>query len=98
MNEETKGEGKHITPLRAIRLKCLDCCCGSSAEVSECPCEDCSLYAFRFGKNPNVKLSDEERERRSRMARENLAFSQQIKTAEFVGDEDGKGNRKDELR
>ena len=98
LNEETKGEGKHITPLRAIRAKCLDCCCGSPAEVSECPCADCSLYQFRFGKNPNVKLSEEERERRSRMARENLAFSQQIKTAVFVGDEDGKGNRKDELR
>ena len=68
MNEEVKGESKHITPLRAIRMKCLDCCCGSNVEVSECPCEYCSLWVFRFGKNPNVKLSDEERERRSRMA------------------------------
>lgn len=88
MSDETKGEGKHITPLRAIRMKCLDCCCGSSMEVSECPCVDCSLYPFRFGKNPNVKLSDEERERRSRMARENLAFTNSIKSATVVG-EDG---------
>lgn len=83
MNEE-----RHVTPLKAIRLKCLDCCCGSSVEVSECPCGDCSLWVFRFGKNPNVRLSDEERERRSRMARENLAFTQQIKTANLVGADD----------
>lgn len=91
MSEETKGDGKHITPLRAIRAKCLDCCCGSPAEVSDCPCVDCSLWAFRFGKNPNVKLSDEERERRSRMARENLAFTQKIKTADFMEAGNGKG-------
>lgn len=85
LNEEQE---KHITPLKAIRLKCLDCCCGSSNEVSECPCEDCSLWAFRFGKNPNVKLSDEERERRSRMARENLAFTNNVKSARVIADGD----------
>ena len=44
---------KHITPLRAIRFKCLDCCCGNSYEVKMCACENCSLYPFRLGKNPN---------------------------------------------
>ena len=39
-------------PVKAIRAKCLDCCCGSSAEVKLCSCEDCSLHPFRFGKNP----------------------------------------------
>lgn len=81
MNEETKRN----TPIKAIRLKCLDCCCNSSDEVAQCPCEDCSLYPYRFGKNPYVRLSDEERERRSRQARENLAFSQHIKSTEVVG-------------
>ena len=42
-----------MTPLKAIRLKCLDCCCGQAKEVKLCPCESCSLYLFRFGKNPN---------------------------------------------
>ena len=79
MNEE-----KRLTPIRAIRAKCIDCCCGSSQEVELCPCTDCPLYIFRFGKNPNVKLSDEERERRSRQARENLLFSQHIKQAEVI--------------
>lgn len=61
----------HTTPLKAIRLKCLDCCIGSSNEVELCPCRDCPLWMFRFGKNPNIQLSDEERERRARVGREN---------------------------
>jgi len=89
LNEETKGEGKKMTPLRAIRAKCLDCVLGSSVEVQLCPMEKrCALWPFRFGKNPNVVLSDEERERRSRVARENLAFSKRIKETEFVSTED----------
>ena len=76
--------GKRNTPIKAIRLKCLDCCCGSSDVVAQCPCDDCSLHPYRFGKNPYVKLSDEERERRSKQARENLAFSQHIKQAEVI--------------
>lgn len=39
-------------PVKAIREKCLDCCCGSSKEVSACALEDCSLHPFRYGKNP----------------------------------------------
>ena len=44
-----------MTPVKAIRAKCLDCCCGSFAEVKACPCVNCSLYPFRLGKNPNCK-------------------------------------------
>ena len=46
-------EEKRITPLKAIRLKCLDCCCGSAHEVKLCTAEKCPLYLFRLGKNPN---------------------------------------------
>lgn len=73
MNLETKGEGKKLTPLRAIRAKCLDCMCGSSQEVQLCPSNGCSLWAFRLGKNPNIVLSDEERERRAERGRANAA-------------------------
>lgn len=44
---------KKITPVRAIRLKCLDCCCGNPYEVKLCPVEHCALYPYRHGKNPN---------------------------------------------
>ena len=54
-----------LTPIKAIRAKCLDCCCGSAREVELCPILDCSLYPYRFGKNPNIKLSDEQRARRA---------------------------------
>jgi len=46
-------EEKRITPLKAIRFKCLDCCCGSAHEVKLCTAETCPLYLFRLGKNPN---------------------------------------------
>ena len=42
-----------LTPVKAIRAKCIDCCGGSSFEVKECPIKDCSLYPYRLGKNPN---------------------------------------------
>jgi hypothetical protein len=52
----TKDGKPHIyPPLKAIRRKCLDCCCGSSHEVDLCPVTDCSLYPYRLGKNPNRK-------------------------------------------
>lgn len=42
-----------LTPLKAIRQKCLECSCGSFNEVKLCPITDCALYDFRLGKNPN---------------------------------------------
>lgn len=44
-----------ITPMKAIRLKCLDCCNGSSNEVKECQIDKCPLYRYRFGHNPARK-------------------------------------------
>lgn len=43
---------KKITPLRAIRLKCLDCCVGSANEVKLCGAVNCPLFEWRFGKYP----------------------------------------------
>lgn len=45
-------EEKRITPMKAIRLKCLDCCCGSSNEVKLCTVSSCPLHPFREGRNP----------------------------------------------
>ena len=44
-----------MTPMKAIRAKCLDCCCGSAKEVKLCTATQCSLYNFRDGHNPNIK-------------------------------------------
>ena len=59
-------EDKQITsPLKAIRAKCLDCCCDQITEVKLCTESDCPLHPFRFGRNPfrtKRELTDEQRE------------------------------------
>lgn len=44
-----------LSPLKAIRAKCLDCMCDAPMEVRLCPCTDCPLYPYRMGHNPNRK-------------------------------------------
>ena len=44
---------KNATPLRAIRLKCLDCCAGQAREVRLCPAKDCPLWNYRSGHKPD---------------------------------------------
>ena len=46
---------KQLTPLKAIRAKCLDCMCGQYTEVKLCPSEGCPLYNFKMGRNPARK-------------------------------------------
>ncbi|MFA6599827.1 MAG: hypothetical protein WC352_02450 [Candidatus Omnitrophota bacterium] len=46
---------KNLTPLKAIRKKCLECSCFSPKEVRLCPITDCALYEYRFGHNPARK-------------------------------------------
>lgn len=41
-----------LTPMKAIRAKCIDCMCGNKAEVRRCPCENCPLWPFRTGHRP----------------------------------------------
>jgi hypothetical protein len=53
-----------LTPMKAIRAKCLDCSGGSSHEVKLCACQDCPLYPFRLGTPAWKKreVTDEQRE------------------------------------
>ncbi len=41
---------ERITRAKAIRLKCIDCCCGNTAEVRKCTVEHCPLWRYRMGK------------------------------------------------
>ena len=53
------------TPIKAIRAKCIDCCCFQPKEVRLCTAVNCPLHPFRFGKNPYRKvreMNDEERQ------------------------------------
>jgi len=40
---------ERLTRGKAIRMKCLDCCCGNSAEVRRCHIKDCPLWRYRMG-------------------------------------------------
>ncbi len=72
MNEQnvtTKGEGRKLggypmvseqirplTPIPAIRAKCLECSCGSRTEVRICEITKCPLWHYRMGKRPKRGL------------------------------------------
>ena len=49
---QKRGKRLKLTRSKAIRLKCLDCCCGSANEVKLCTCDSCPLFPYRFGHNP----------------------------------------------
>ena len=61
--DSEKNEETITSPIKAIRAKCLDCCCGQRDEVKLCPAKDCPLWPFRMGKNPNrsKNMTDEQR-------------------------------------
>jgi len=44
-----------LSPLKAIRAKCLDCVADQPQEVRLCPCESCPLWSYRMGHNPSRK-------------------------------------------
>ena len=58
---------ERVSRSKAIRLKCLDCCAGQSAEVRKCPAENCPLWRYRMGR----EVKDETFE-------ENTSFSYEI--------------------
>ena len=52
-----KRDAATLTPLAAIRAKCMDCCCGSFKAVRFCTLDGvnstrCALWPFRFGRRP----------------------------------------------
>lgn len=52
-----------LTPMRAIRAKCLDCCCGQVVEVRLCAAENCPLWEYRMGHRPKEDKQVEEDEK-----------------------------------
>jgi hypothetical protein len=63
---------KRMSPLKALRARCIDCCAGSRHEVRLCTAVTCPAWPFRMGANPyrtKRELSEEERsELRQRLA------------------------------
>ena len=46
---------KKLTPVRAIRAKCIDCTCGQDDEIRNCTIKTCPLYLYRLGKKPKAE-------------------------------------------
>jgi hypothetical protein len=44
-----------MSPMEAIRRKCLDCCWGQVAEVKLCEAVACPLWPFRSGRHPYTR-------------------------------------------
>jgi hypothetical protein len=43
---------KILTPIKAIREKCLDCTCQQPKEIRLCTKTDCALWPYRMGRRP----------------------------------------------
>lgn len=61
-------------PVKAIREKCIDCCCGAVGEVRNCTAVKCALFPFRMGKNPY-------RQRREMTEEEKKALGDRLREA-----------------
>jgi hypothetical protein len=51
---------KRLSPLKAIRLHCIDCCCGQIKEVRKCTATTCNLWVFRMGHRPKVEIIEDD--------------------------------------
>jgi hypothetical protein len=52
-----------MSPLKALRLWCLDCCCDQPSEVRKCTAIKCPSWPFRMGANPwRAETSEAKRE------------------------------------
>ena len=68
-------EVKELSPVRAIRHKCMECSNWQYSEVKTCHMTDCPLYPYRLGKNPGINLTDDQREamrQRMKIVRESV--------------------------
>jgi hypothetical protein len=51
---------KKVSPMKAIKAYCLDCCCGSAREVKLCSCPNCPLFLLRTGRQSTAGVVTEE--------------------------------------
>lgn len=52
-----EGRAKRLgipKPLKAIRLKCLDCSNEQPSEVANCVVRNCALWVYRMGRYPKA--------------------------------------------
>jgi hypothetical protein len=57
---------KPMSPLKALRLRCIDCCADQPSEVRLCTAVACPSWPFRMGANPWSKERSEAQQRHTR--------------------------------
>ncbi len=55
LGKDGKDREVDLTPLKAIRQKCLECSGWVAPEVRRCEITNCALYPYRMGSNPERK-------------------------------------------
>ena len=81
-----------MSPLKALRLRCVDCCAGSAHEVRLCVSVTCPSWPFRMGSNPwRGPVSEARREQGQRLAASIAA----TRSTAFSDKEQTSGERQD---
>jgi len=71
--QELRAAGHEpMSPLQAMRARCLDCCAGQANEVAVCPVVECPAWPFRMGTNPWRKPASEARREAARRTMERI--------------------------
>jgi hypothetical protein len=69
-----------MSPMKAVRVRCLDCCAGSPDEVRKCQAVLCPSWPFRMGTNPWRTISEGRRAAGRRLAAKRAAKSTKLKS------------------
>jgi hypothetical protein len=79
--EELVAAGhKPMSPLKALRGRCVDCCADQPSEVRLCTAVACASWPFRLGSSPWRPPASEARREAQRQAGARLALRQSVPT------------------
>lgn len=86
--ENNSDNYKKISPMKAIRLKCIDCCGGILIEVKACSSLKCPLWKYRLGLHPNTEKNQDNvfLQAKNFKGLENKEASEVIQYIEFFGE------------
>ena len=65
-DELRKAGHEPMSPLQALRARCLDCCAQQPKDVALCPAVGCPSWPFRMGSDPWRKPASEARREAAR--------------------------------
>jgi hypothetical protein len=77
-----------MSPLSALRARCLDCCANSADEVRKCVAVGCVSWPFRMGVNPWRSVSEGRREAGRRLAAKRAEKIAEAKSDLSAGQQD----------